>query len=154
MMVIDSPVGHLRLRSRGDALCELSFTGEPLDGRGDRVLRASARQLGEYFAGQRQSFDLPLSLSGSEFEQRVWGCLREIPFGETVSYGWIAAQLGDPRLARAVGVANGRNPVAIVVPCHRVIGADGSLTGFGGGLGRKRALLELEAGVTTLFQTA
>jgi methylated-DNA-[protein]-cysteine S-methyltransferase len=103
-------------------------------------------QLEEYFAGKRTSFDVPLAPEGAPFEREVWRALEEIPYGETVSYGEIARRVGQPTAARAVGTANGRNPIAVIVPCHRVIGADGSLTGYGGGLERKRLLLELERG--------
>jgi len=104
------------------------------------------RQLEEYFAGERTIFDIPLAPEGAPFEREVWRALEEIPYGETVSYGEIARRVGQPTAARAVGTANGRNPIAVIVPCHRVIGADGSLTGYGGGLERKRLLLELERG--------
>jgi methylated-DNA-[protein]-cysteine S-methyltransferase len=107
-------------------------------------LPAAARQLKEYFAGKRREFALPLRLDGTEFQQRVWGELTKIPFGETRSYGQLAKRLNNPNGSRAVGLANGRNPIAIIVPCHRVIGADGSLTGYGGGLPRKRWLLAHE----------
>ena len=112
---------------------------------------ATAReQLDQYFAGERTRFDLPLELEGPAFHRRVWEALLTIPYGETRSYGQIAAQIGDPSAARAVGYADGRNPIAIVVPCHRVIGSDGSLTGYGGGLECKRALLDLEVGRSAL----
>jgi methylated-DNA-[protein]-cysteine S-methyltransferase len=107
-------------------------------------------QLAEYFAGRRTAFGLPLAMAGSPFQRRVWRALQEIPYGETTSYGEIARRVGVPSAPRAVGVANGQNPVAVIVPCHRVIGADGSLTGYGGGLERKRRLLDLEAGVLSL----
>ncbi len=107
-------------------------------------------QLADYFAGHRQVFDLPLTMTGSPFQRRVWRALQDIPYGETISYGELARRIGVPSAARAVGVANGHNPVCVIVPCHRVIGADGSLTGYGGGLERKRLLLELEAGVLTI----
>ncbi len=110
------------------------------------TLAAARRQLAEYFAGDRRTFDLPLDPAGTAFQQRVWLRLRAIPYGRTVSYGCIAAELGlAPGASRAVGLANGANPISIVVPCHRVVGADGSLTGFGGGLDRKRYLLDLES---------
>ena len=109
------------------------------------ILHATAEQLGEYFTGQRRSFALPLDPQGSPFQQQVWLGLREIPYGETRSYGALAAQLGKPNAARAVGLANGRNPLSIVVPCHRVIGASGKLTGFAGGLAAKETLLRLES---------
>ena len=117
----------------------------------DPVLDAARRQLAEYFAGERTDFDLPLDPRGTPFQQRAWLALREIPYGETISYGEQAARLGDPGRARAVGAANGKNPLSIVVPCHRVIGSDGSLTGFGGGLPAKRLLLDLEQGIQTLI---
>src|SRR2546421_13075812 len=110
-----------------------------------------AAELAEYFAGERTAFDLPLRPRGSAFEQLVWAELLRIPYGETASYGEIAARIGHPGKARAVGRANARNPIAIVCPCHRVIGSDGSLTGYAGGLESKRALLELEAGALTLI---
>lgn len=103
-----------------------------------------AAQLREYFAGERTSFELELAPEGTDFQKRVWKALEDIPYGETRSYGQLAAAIGSPGAARAVGLANGRNPIGIVVPCHRVIGADGSLTGYGGGLDRKQVLLELE----------
>jgi len=106
---------------------------------------AVIEQLRDYFDGRPVTFDVPLRLRGSAFELRVWQALREIPYGHTVSYGELARTIGEPSAARAVGVANARNPVAVIVPCHRVIGADGSLTGYGGGLERKRRLLELES---------
>ncbi len=106
-----------------------------------------ACQLDEYFAGRRRSFDLPLAPSGTEFQLRVWDELRQIPIGETTTYAGLAARVGHPRAARAVGAAVGRNPISVVVPCHRVVGGDGSLTGFAGGIARKRALLLLEGSV-------
>ena len=142
---IASPVGPLALTVDDDgALTRLGF------GRGgtsdDPRFAPAVAQLREYFAGERRDFDLPLRPDGgSPFEQRVWQALLEIPYGETVSYGQIAARIGHPGKARAVGRANGRNPIAIVCPCHRVIGSDGALTGYAGGIDRKRALLEREA---------
>jgi methylated-DNA-[protein]-cysteine S-methyltransferase len=115
------------------------------------VLAAAARQLEEYFAGERTAFELPLDLEGTRFQRAAWLALAEIPYGETVSYGEQARRLGRPHAVRAVGAANGRNPVPIVLPCHRVVGSDGSLTGFGGGLDVKRALLDHEAGLRPLF---
>jgi methylated-DNA-[protein]-cysteine S-methyltransferase len=112
-----------------------------------RVLAAARAQLDAYFAGEITSFDLPLSPRGTPFQQRVWAALRDIPFGETTSYGELARRIGDPKAVRAVGAANGRNPLPLVVPCHRVIGADGSLVGFGGGMDRKRWLLQHEGAV-------
>ena len=109
------------------------------------ILEGATRQLDEYFAGRRTDFDLPVDLDGSDFQRVVWRGLCTIPYGETVSYGELARRIGNPKAMRAVGLANGRNPVSIVVPCHRVIGADGSMTGYGGGIERKVFLLALEA---------
>ena len=149
--VYESPVGPLRLEARDGALVALHLNARPgpedLD---DPVLAEATTQLREYFAGTRTSFELPLQMHGNAFEQRVWAALRTIPYGETASYGEIAQQIGAPGAARAVGVANARNPIAIVVPCHRVIGANGKLVGFGGGLPMKRALLDLEQGIHAL----
>jgi len=114
--------------------------------RDDRAYDGVREQLTEYFAGQRQCFEVPLALHGTAWEQRVWQALLAIPYGETRSYGEIASSVSAPAAARAVGMANAHNPVAVIVPCHRVIGASGRLTGFGGGLQRKRALLDLESG--------
>jgi methylated-DNA-[protein]-cysteine S-methyltransferase len=149
--VYESPVGPLHLVQSRGALVALHLNARPgpenLD---DPVLAAATTQLREYFAGTRTSFELPLAMHGNEFEQRVWAALRAIPYGETASYGEIAEQIGAPGAARAVGVANARNPIAIIVPCHRVIGANGKLVGFGGGLPMKRALLDLEQGIHAL----
>ena len=122
--------------------------------RSDARLAVARAQFEEYFAGTRTAFDLPLDLNGvggTAFQRRVWAALTEIPYGETISYGELARRIGQPTAVRAVGLANGRNPLPIIVPCHRVIGANGSLTGFGGGIERKRALLDLEARATRLF---
>ena len=156
--IVDSPVGGLLVGAAapGEPLRRLWFTGpgvrrpagldDPAWRRDDDAFADVRGQLGEYFAGARRTFDLELDLIGSDWERRVWSALLEIPYGETRSYGELATSLGTVRAARAVGLANGHNPVAVIVPCHRVIGADGRLTGFGGGLDRKRALLDLEAG--------
>ncbi len=148
---LDTPIGPLGLTATSDGLAEIRFGGyAPAAPRGHGardprgVLDAARAQLEEYFAGTRTTFDLPLAPSGSPFELSVWELLRAIPPGQTASYGDLARKLGDPTLARAVGRANGQNPLPIVVPCHRVIGADGSLVGFGGGIERKRWLLEHE----------
>jgi len=109
------------------------------------LIKKAAKQLSEYFSGKRKEFDLPLSFTGTDFQKKVWSALLTIPYGETRSYGQIAAQIGNPKASRAVGMANNRNPISILCPCHRVIGADGSLTGYGGGLEAKKFLLELEA---------
>jgi methylated-DNA-[protein]-cysteine S-methyltransferase len=151
--VTDSPVGDLTLVRDDDGLIGLYFKGHRrrprLDGIGPRVetgFDAAVTQLKEYFAGQRTEFELDLAPSGSEFELRVWSLLREIPHGQTRTYGQLAADLGDPGAAQAVGNANGWNPLSIVVPCHRVVGRNGRLTGYAGGLDRKRFLLDLEDG--------
>ena len=143
-----SPVGRLTLIGSGDHLVGLRFEGErPPTGsvRDDRRLRDAVAQLDEYFAGRRTRFDLPLAPPGTPFQKAVWRALTRIPYGETASYGDIARAIGKPAASRAIGSANHRNPIAIVIPCHRVIGADGSMTGYGGGLDRKRLLLSLEA---------
>ena len=149
-IIHDSPVGPLTLLSDGDRLVGLHFEGFDIPSGArqiaDEVLGAAARQLDAYFVGRLRAFDLPLSPAGTSFQRRVWEALCDIPFGETRSYGQLAKAIGKPSAMRAVGAANGRNPIAIVVPCHRVIGADGSLTGFGGGLERKKFLLNLEQG--------
>ncbi|MEO7201994.1 MAG: methylated-DNA--[protein]-cysteine S-methyltransferase [Candidatus Tumulicola sp.] len=149
---MESPVGMLTLTASEDALVGLSFESSRRPKRDSSaredarhpVLLLAAHQLREYFAAERRTFDLPLQLDGTDFQKRVWDQLLRIPFGETCSYGDIARRLGDPKLMRAVGLANGSNPIAIVVPCHRVIGASGALTGFGGGLRNKAILLDLE----------
>ncbi|MGH3958787.1 methylated-DNA--[protein]-cysteine S-methyltransferase [Mycobacterium sp.] len=147
---IDSPIGPLTLAGRGNVLTNLRMadqTHEPNRAdwvSDDRAFPEAVDQLGAYFTEERTDFDVELSMTGTEFQRRVWHALRTIPYGETRSYGEIAEQIGAPGAARAVGLANGRNPIAIIVPCHRVIGANGSLTGYGGGLDRKRSLLELE----------
>ncbi|HWD64690.1 MAG TPA: methylated-DNA--[protein]-cysteine S-methyltransferase [Solirubrobacteraceae bacterium] len=152
---IDSPVGELLLAGDGARLSRLSFLGpgvrrpispSPAWRRDPEPFAQVRQQLGEYFAGARQTFEIDLDLPGTEWERQVWDALLRIPYGATRSYGDIARELCTVRASRAVGLANGRNPVAIIVPCHRVIGADGRLTGFGGGLDRKRTLIDLEAG--------
>jgi methylated-DNA-[protein]-cysteine S-methyltransferase len=151
---LDSPIGELLLGGDEGELRLLSMQSgrHPISlgpgwVRREEAFADAAAQLHEYFDGDRRDFDLDLSLAGNPFELRVWEALREIPYGETVSYGEIARTIGAPTAARAVGLANGRNPIAVIVPCHRVIGANGTLTGYGGGLERKRFLLDLEAGV-------
>jgi methylated-DNA-[protein]-cysteine S-methyltransferase len=149
--VYESPVGPLRLESQDGALVALHLNAKPgPENLEDPVLAAATEQLRAYFAGERSTFDLPLDMRGNPFERRVWDELKQIPYGETASYGEIARRIGAPGAARAVGLANGRNPIAIIVPCHRVIGANGKLVGFGGGLPMKRALLDLEQGVASL----
>jgi methylated-DNA-[protein]-cysteine S-methyltransferase len=155
--VMPTALGELTLISDGHALTgvymELHRHAPPVpaDAVRDRAPLADAcRQLDEYLAGDRRAFDLPLSAAGSEFQRAVWDELVRIPYGETISYGELARRLDRPDASRAVGLANGRNPISIVVPCHRVIGASGKLTGYGGGLDRKRFLLDHEAGAASL----
>ena len=145
-MHVDTPVGRLGLVASERGLRRVLWAGEPGAGGDEAVLAAAAAQLREYFDGSRRAFDLPLDLEGTPFQRRAWLALAEIPYGATRSYGEQARLLGMPRAARAVGAANGANPVPIVLPCHRLVGADGSLTGFGGGLDVKRWLLDFEAG--------
>ena len=148
--VIASPVGELVILASASGITGLYFGHRierralPPDDQGNASLDAAAEQLGEYFSGARRRFELPLDSRGTEFQQSVWAQLRQIPYGETASYGDLARRLGKPGAMRAVGSANGANPISIIVPCHRVIGADGSLGGFGGGLEIKRRLLEHE----------
>ena len=155
---IDSPLGTLLVARDDEGITALLLpTGrhkaEPAEGwtRDDGAFDDIRTQLREYFAGTRTEFDLPLHMIGSAFQRRVWAALREIPCGETTSYGELAVAIGVPGAARAVGLANGQNPVPIIVPCHRVIGANGSLTGYGGGLDAKRWLLTHEAAQAGLF---
>ena len=148
---IDSPVGRLLLAGDGTSLVQVCFQSGPRPQQppggwtaDPAPFRTVMAQLAEYFAGKRRRFDLPLAPRGTEFQRRVWRALTEIPYGKTVSYSELARRIDKPSASRAVGLANGANPLPIIVPCHRVIGADGSLTGFGGGLPIKRKLLELE----------
>ena len=149
---VDSPVGPLFVAASDDGLRAIEFRANrhPVKRDGDwqpgdnAVLRLARKQLGEYFAGKRRTFDLPLSPRGTEFQRSVWTTLATIPYGETVSYLEIAQAIGNPKAVRAVGAANGRNPLSIIVPCHRVIGSSGALTGYAGGIPIKRWLLALE----------
>ncbi len=148
---IDSPVGLLTLAGDASALTNLRMVDQRHPPAGgdewqpdDRAFPDAVEQLDAYFGGTLTAFDLELRLDGTDFQRQVWAALLEIPYGETWSYGELAAHIGKPNASRAVGLANGKNPIGIVVPCHRVIGASGSLTGYGGGLERKRALLDLE----------
>ena len=148
----ESPVGRLLLAGSATGLRLVSFesskhaaTPQP-EWKQDKAPFAEViRQLNAYFRGELKQFDLPLAMEGTEFQLRVWNALREIPYGETISYAQLAEHIGNPKAVRAVGLANGSNPIPIIVPCHRVIGSDGSLTGFGGGLSTKKMLLELES---------
>lgn len=164
---VPSPIGPLLLTADHGSLTGLTFVGswsagappaggptpgagqQASDGTGDPLLDAATAQLAEYFAGSRSAFDLPLHPIGDDFQRAVWQAIAEIPYGTTVSYGSIARRLGGVGLSQAVGAATGRNPIAVVIGCHRVVGADGSLTGFGGGLDRKRFLLALEESAET-----
>jgi methylated-DNA-[protein]-cysteine S-methyltransferase len=155
--VTDSPYGPLTLVADDGALCGLYMTDqrhrpaqETFGDRDDLPFGAAVDQLKAYFAGELTEFTVELRLSGTPFQRSVWRQLRRIPYGETRSYGQLADALGNPGASRAVGLANGRNPIGIIVPCHRVVGADGALTGYGGGLARKQRLLDLERG-TALF---
>jgi methylated-DNA-[protein]-cysteine S-methyltransferase len=149
---LDTPIGELLLAGEADGLVMIGFPkgsmrreAEPDWIFNEQQLAEACQQIREYFAGERRVFDLPLILSGTEFQVSVLKALQEIPYGETVSYGDIAKRIGRPKAVRAVGAANGRNPLPIIVPCHRVIGSTGDLTGFGGGIDTKEALLRLEA---------
>jgi methylated-DNA-[protein]-cysteine S-methyltransferase len=152
---IDSPFGELTLTARDGALSGLYFPGhwympgpDAFGARSEQGFERAERELAEYFAGERTGFELETTTAGDEFQRRVWELIDRIPYGETTTYGEMARELGDPILARKVGGAVGRNPLSVIVPCHRVVGKDGKLTGYAGGLERKRFLLELEgAGV-------
>ncbi|MGW2449209.1 methylated-DNA--[protein]-cysteine S-methyltransferase [Streptomyces sp. NPDC001675] len=155
--VTDSPYGPLTLVAEDGVLCGLYMAGqrhrppeETFGDPNDTPFAEAREQLSAYFAGELKEFTLELRLSGTPFQRGVWDRLTRIPYGETRSYGELATELGNPKTSRAVGLANGRNPIGIIVPCHRVIGAAGSLTGYGGGLDRKRRLLDFERG-TALF---
>lgn len=171
--LIESPVGTVFIGASAEGIHRVDFIGTerdlgwflgrlaadaevPLDDvrRDAAACAEAARQLREYFAGDRTTFDLPLAPRGTAFQQRVWMMLREIPAGETRTYGWVATRLGQPSASRAVGAANGQNPLAVVVPCHRVVGANGTLTGYAGGLDRKAWLLDHEARALPLFAAA
>ena len=157
--VVDSPVGPLTLVATDGVLAGLYMTeqrhrppgevfGEPAEDPHGAPFAAAAAQLREYFAGARTAYDLELAMYGTEFQRRVWAALQDIPYGQTVSYGQLADRLGQPLASRAVGLANGKNPIGIIVPCHRVVGAGGGLTGYGGGIERKRFLLAHEQRVS------
>lgn len=155
---VETPVGSLLIAGDAGAIYEINFPRNgkprpPRDGWTESArgtVSAAMRQLREYFAGKRTEFDLPLAPQGTEFQRAVWQRLQEIPYGETISYGELAKRVGNPKASRAVGAANGQNPIPIVIPCHRVIGSNGKLTGFGGGLPTKEILLTLEARQLTL----
>ena len=147
---MQSPLGELLLTAEDGVLTGLFMPAEaheppPGAERGDRGFATVRRQLEEYFAGRRRAFDVVLAPPGTAFQQRVWDELQRIDYGQTISYAELAARIGRPTAIRAAGAANGANPISILIPCHRVIGSDGSLTGYGGGLEAKRALLDLES---------
>lgn len=145
-IVFDTPVGPLGLEEEGGALRRLYLPGQPAERLGEEtpVLARGRAELLEYFRGERRAFTVPLEPRGTPFQRRVWDALAAVPWGETVTYGALARQIGSPGAVRAVGQANHRNPLPILLPCHRVVGADGSLTGYAGGLELKRFLLDLE----------
>ena len=140
----DSPIGPMTLVQEGEVLARLDFDVPSQPEEATPLLLEACRQLREYFAGERKAFALPLAPAGTEFQKKVWAALRDIPWGETRSYGDIARAMGKPTACRAVGMANGRNPLPVFIPCHRVIGTNGSITGYSGGLEKKRFLLRLE----------
>lgn len=151
---MDSPVGRLKLVAHDQALVAVLWENENpkrvrlaelIEQPQHPILLATQQQLNEYFAGNRQQFNLPLDFEGTEFQQKVWQALLSIPFGETRSYKQIAEQIGNVKAVRAVGAANGKNPISIIAPCHRVVGANGKLVGFAGGLDNKEILLQLES---------
>jgi methylated-DNA-[protein]-cysteine S-methyltransferase len=145
-IIVGSPLGCLRIEASAEAIVAIRFLerGSPDRAPTSGVLAEAASQLSAYFAGRLRRFELPLEPHGTPFQQQVWNALAAIPFGVTWTYGQLAARIGCPKSSRAVGAANGANPIPVVLPCHRVIGADGGLTGYGGGIERKRALLDLE----------
>jgi len=158
--MIHSPVGNLKLVASDKGLVAILWQNEKLsrvplnellEDTVHPILLDTERELGEYFAGKRRTFSVPLDMRGTSFQKNVWQALLAIPFGETRSYGQLAKQLGNPQAMRAVGAANGRNPISIIVPCHRVIGSSGKLTGFAGGLETKAYLLNLEESGARLF---
>jgi methylated-DNA-[protein]-cysteine S-methyltransferase len=159
----ESPYGQMLLVADGEALCGVYFDGQKYlpqvasQWRRDAqhaTLRQAKRELAEYFAGKRKRFEVALAPEGTPFQRSVWKAIATVGFGETISYAELAQRAGCPGSARAAGAATGRNPIGIIVPCHRILGSDGSLTGYAGGLDRKRALLALESGIPQLFSAA
>jgi methylated-DNA-[protein]-cysteine S-methyltransferase len=146
---LESPIGIVEIISDGENLVSVNFVDEKgkESVKGNRITIAARKELGEYFKGKRKEFDLPVSFSGTEFQKKVWNALLEIPFGAVATYSDIANMIGNPKGVRAVGLANSKNPISIIVPCHRVIGKNGKLTGYAGGLDRKEWLIEHEAKV-------
>ena len=146
--VIQSPLGHIKIQEENNSITRIEFCTEELQSAENDLLKKVEDEIQAYFKGKKKSFSFEISPQGTKFQKEVWQELLRIPYGETISYLELANRLGDPKSIRAAASANGRNPIAIVVPCHRVIGTDGSMTGYAGGLERKRALLTLEgAGV-------
>jgi methylated-DNA-[protein]-cysteine S-methyltransferase len=150
-MIYASPIGKLTLASNGEAITQVEFEQNryplPVHPKGtDKVLEKARRELDAYFAGKLKEFTVPVAPEGTDFQKKAWAALQKIPYGATRSYGQQARAIGSPSASRAVGAANGRNPIPVIIPCHRVIGSNGSLTGFGGGMERKQFLLELEQG--------
>ncbi len=159
--IIDSPIGKLKLVASPEGLVAILWENdnprrvrlnELVESDRDPILLRTEAELTEYFAGKRDFFTVPLDMRGTSFQRQVWEALRNIPFGETRTYGQLASQLGNPKATRAVGAANGKNPIAVIVPCHRVIGFSGKLTGFAGGLDAKAHLLNLEGRGESLFR--
>ncbi|MCF8460232.1 MAG: methylated-DNA--[protein]-cysteine S-methyltransferase [Flavobacteriales bacterium] len=149
-----SPIGWLEIVEENNFIVEIKFLDDDSisnSKKSENVLKDSVQQLEEYFFGKRTEFELPLNPKGTEFQKTVWIELQNIPFGKTISYMDMAKRLGDPKVIRAAGTANGKNPIAIIIPCHRVVGSDGSLTGYAGGLKRKQWLLEHESAQGSLF---
>lgn len=149
--VYDSPIGPLTLASDGNAITQLEFENPkhplpPVPRGRDKVIDKACKELDLYFAGKLKTFTVPVAPQGTAFQKKAWAALQKIPYGDTRSYGQQAKVIGSPAASRAVGAANGRNPIAVIIPCHRVIGSNGSLTGFGGGMERKKFLLDLEQG--------
>ncbi len=145
---LSTPCGPLVVKAAQDGLYQIDFSDNPAKDAPNTHTRAAVAQLTEYFAGERQHFSLTLAASGTAFQHQVWQALQDIAYGQTVSYGDIARRINNPKAVRAVGMANGRNPLAIVVPCHRVIGSNKTLTGYAGGLERKAFLLKLEGAMS------
>lgn len=140
----ESPIGRLYIAEKNEAIVKVSFSPVMAEEKETNLIKKTYQELCEYFAGQRKSFDIPLLLEGTDFQQRVWNELIKIPYGKTVTYKDIAINCGNKKASRAVGMANNKNPIAIIIPCHRVIGSNGKLTGYAGGLDIKKKLLELE----------
>ncbi len=160
MTEMDSPIGTILLTADGTALTGLFMNAPPKESSTDNgwqrtddlpIFMEAKAQLAAYFQGDLRQFALPLAPEGTAFQQRVWTALQDIPYGTTISYGELARRIGDPNASRAVGLANGRNPISIIIPCHRVIGASGKLVGYGGGISRKQSLLALEQSTSSLF---